>query len=125
MNPRMEMGLLSDMASPEKVKPRIRCVIEQIVIRRLGEATAMRYPDLFQKLCNERELSGPPIELLNTGRPPMLVDRRCKLTAELAAEMRHAYETEKPKPSMRRLGQRFGVSVSTVSNIINGRYWKE
>jgi DNA-binding transcriptional regulator YhcF (GntR family) len=39
--------------------------------------------------------------------------------------MRHAYETEKPKPSMRQLAERFGVSVSTVSNIINRRYWKD
>jgi hypothetical protein len=121
----MELGLLSDMADPDKLKARVRRVIEQIVIRRLGEATAMRHPDLFQKLCNEREVSGPPIELLNTDWPPVPVDRRCELTAKLAAEMRHAYETEKPKPSMRRLAERFGVCVSTVWNIINGRYWKE
>jgi hypothetical protein len=125
MNPWMEMGLPSDMADPDKLKARIRRVIEQIVIRRLGEATAMRHPDIFQKLCDEREVSGPPIELLSTGLPSAPVDRRCKLTAQLAAEMRHAYETEKPKPSMRRLAERFDVSVSTVSNIINGRYWKE
>lgn len=51
------------------------------------------------------------------------VDRRCKLKPEQVSEMRQVYDAG--EASMRQLANRFGVSVSTVSNIINGRYWKD
>jgi len=50
-------------------------------------------------------------------------DRRCKLRPEQVSEMRQVYEAG--KASMRQLGRRYGISVSTVSNIIKGRYWKD
>jgi DNA-binding LacI/PurR family transcriptional regulator len=37
--------------------------------------------------------------------------------------MRKVYDAG--EASMRQLANRFKVSVSTVSNIINGRYWKD
>jgi hypothetical protein len=50
------------------------------------------------------------------------VDRRCKLRPEQVSEMRRGYEG---KTSMRQLAKHYGVSVSTVSNIIHGFYWKK
>jgi predicted DNA binding protein len=49
------------------------------------------------------------------------VDKRCKLTPRQVNEMRQAYAR---KVSMRQLAKRYCVSVSTVSNIVNGLYWK-
>jgi DNA-binding transcriptional regulator YiaG len=49
------------------------------------------------------------------------VDKRCKLTPRQVNEMRQAYVD---KVSMRQLAKRYSVSVSTVSNIVNGLYWK-
>jgi hypothetical protein len=51
------------------------------------------------------------------------VDRRCKLRAEQVTEMRQVYEAG--KASMRELGRRYRISVSTVSSIINRRSWKD
>jgi hypothetical protein len=50
-------------------------------------------------------------------------DKRRKLTSEQVLEMHRDYDTG--KVSMRQLAKRFNVSVSTVSNIINRRYWKD
>jgi predicted aldo/keto reductase-like oxidoreductase len=53
--------------------------------------------------------------------PTEPVDKRCKLTARQVNEMRQAYMD---KVSMRQLAKRYCVSVSTVSNIVHGLYWK-
>lgn len=50
-------------------------------------------------------------------------DKRRKLNAAQVREMRREYDSG--QVSMRQLARRFGISVSTVSNIIGGRYWKD
>jgi len=50
------------------------------------------------------------------------IDRRRRLRPQQVDEMRASRATG--KVSMRQLARRFRVSVSTVSNIINGRNWK-
>lgn len=47
------------------------------------------------------------------------LDRRIKLTAKQREAIRHAYATEKPKPSTRRLADRYGVSRRTIQFVIN------
>jgi len=85
-------------------------------IFRLGQMMAARYPDALANMHKN---------LPNITEQPESLDRRCKLTAELASEMRHAYETEKPKPSMRQLAERFGLkSSSQVCKILHDHSWK-
>jgi ribosomal protein L34 len=50
-------------------------------------------------------------------------DRRCKLRPEQVSEMRQVHEAG--KASMRQLAKRYSISVSTVSNIIKRRFWKD
>lgn len=50
-------------------------------------------------------------------------DKRRKLTLEQVLEMHRDYEAR--NATMRQLAKRFTISVSTVSNIINRRYWKD
>lgn len=72
----------------------------------------------FQNFCTEiGTILGAKIEAWERR------DKRRKLTSEQVLEMHHGYDTG--KVSMRQLAKRFSVSVSTVSNIINGRYWKD
>jgi hypothetical protein len=49
-------------------------------------------------------------------------DKRRKLTPAQVNEMKSDYEAR--KMTMRQLAKRFSISVSTVANIIHGRYWK-
>ncbi len=85
-------------------------------IFRLGQMMAARYPSVLANVHkNLPEITEQPESL----------DKRCKLTAELASEMRHAYETENPKPSMRQLAERFGLkSSSQVCKILHNHSWK-
>ena len=53
---------------------------------------------------------------------PEPVDRRCKLRPEQVSEIRRAYDAG--EASMHKLAKRYRVSVSTVSNIVHGFYWK-
>jgi hypothetical protein len=46
-----------------------------------------------------------------------------KLTLQQVAEIRREWNT-KPRPSLDRLGSKYGVSVSTIVNIVNGKTWK-
>jgi hypothetical protein len=49
-------------------------------------------------------------------------DKRRKLTPAQVHEMKSDYDSR--KMTMRQLAKRFSISVSTVANIIHGRYWK-
>jgi hypothetical protein len=49
-------------------------------------------------------------------------DKRRKLTPAQVHEMKSDYDAR--KMTMRQLAKRFSISVSTVANIIHGRYWK-
>lgn len=50
-------------------------------------------------------------------------DRRRKLSPAQVQEMHREYDAG--QTTMRQLAKRFGISVSTVSNIINRRCWKD
>jgi DNA invertase Pin-like site-specific DNA recombinase len=48
--------------------------------------------------------------------------RHTKMTLELANEIRNIYQTE--KISYQKLADKYGVSKSTIADIISNRTWK-
>jgi hypothetical protein len=89
--------------------------------KRIGESLPAR-----KATRRPSKMPGPPRLSPWMGTPTSkFVDNRCVLTRETADEMRHAYQTEKPRPSMRQLAKRYGLrSSSQVCKILHCHSWK-
>lgn len=71
----------------------------------------------FQDLCTQLSATlGEKIEAWERR------DKRRKLIPAQVRELKSDYDAH--KMTMRQLAKRFSISVSTVANIIHGRYWK-